>query len=320
MRDFAFVFYATQWRPDLSWPLECCLRSLDTRGGDASEYARYLVYSGEATPELAEFCDRWRVTLQVERRFTDRLAWPNKALMCRIPRHEVVCILDLDLIFLADPTPMFEQVNATGHIHARMDLLIPLWPWPKLPGNLGLKLRESVGQRIWHAQYQRFGGRLPAQVPRTSGGTMPLYFNNGVNFLPGAYLERFGQAWQEIASCFLRDMAFWRPYTFFFNRYFLDQVCFALAVHREQMPWSVLPSTYNFIPTEQLSGDDLEHLDRGDIVMAHMVSPVRHWLRTGEPEDVPQHLRSLCREVRKVALGIEAETKEAKLAGAEVMG
>jgi hypothetical protein len=223
--------------------------------------------------------------------------------MCRIPEHEVVCILDLDLVFLADPTPMFEQVRSSGHIYSRMDLLIPLWPWPKLPGDLGIQLRESVGQQIWRGQYQRFGGRPPQEVPRAGGGTMPLYFNNGVNFIPGASLRRFGRAWQEIATAILRDMTFYRPYTFFFNRYFLDQVCFALAVHREQMPWSVLPPTYNFIPTEQAPRDDLALLEEGGIVMAHMVSPVRHWLQRAEPADVPVHLQRLCRQVREVALG-----------------
>jgi hypothetical protein len=183
-----------------------------------------------------------------------------------------------------------------------MDLLIPLWPWPKLPGDSGIRLRETVGQRIWRAQYQRFGGRPAEEVPRAEGGTMPLYFNNGVNFIPGGELARLGQAWKEIACTFLRDMALYRPYTLFFNRYFLDQVCFALAVHREQLPWSVLPLPYNFIPTEAPSPALLAHLEREEIVMAHMVSPVRHWLRPEEPADVPEHLRALCRRVRDVAL------------------
>lgn len=303
MRDFAFVFYATQWRPDLSWPLECCLRSLDACGGEAAKYQRYLVYSGEVTSELEAFCREWRVTLQFERRFTQRLAWPNKALMCRIPRHEVVCILDLDLVFLADPTPMFEQVQRTGRMHSRMDLLVPLWPWPNLPGDGGNRLRDSVGRRIWLGQYRRFGGRAVEELPRAGGGAMPPYFNNGVNFFPGSSLPRFGRAWQQIASRFLRDMALCRPYTFFFNRYFLDQVCFALAMHREQLPWSILPAAYNFIPTEQAPAEDLALLERGEIVMAHMVSPVRHWLQHAEPAGVPGHLQGLCRRVREVALG-----------------
>lgn len=303
MSPYAFVFYATQWRPDLTRPFEVCLHSLDSRGGRAADYPRYLVYSEEITPEIRNFCERYRVTLQYERRFTYRLAWPNKALMCRVPQHDVVCILDLDIVFLRDPTPMFELARSTGKAYSRLDLLVPLHPWPGLPEGWRKLLRDGVGQRIWRGQYHRFspeGGATSPELPRSGGGTMPPYFNNGVNFVPGSQLRTLGNAWKHISSCFLRDISLHRPYTRFFIHYFLDQISYALALHREQIPWDILPGEYNLIPSAEAAADDLRLIREDRVVMAHMVSPIRHWLAPDTEVDCPEVVQPVYRQVREL--------------------
>ncbi len=299
---FAFVFFATQWRPDLTWPLEVCLHSLDTRGGAAASYPRYLVYVEEVTPEITEFCRKHRLILHREKRFTYRLSYPNKALMCRIPRHDAICLTDLDIVFLTDPTPMFEEVAATQRVHARVDLTIPLWPWPRLPENTGKWLRYGPALNLWRKQYRRFGGnREVPEVPLPGGGgTMPFYFNDGVAFIPGDHQHAFGEAWREVSTTWLRDVALRRPYTSFFTNHFTSQIAFALALQRAGIPWSVLPSAYNYIPSTDAAPEDMALLRGEQISMAHMVGPVRHWLDPkGEPQS-PEVLAPLFRKVREV--------------------
>lgn len=298
--SFAFVFYATQWRPDLTWPLTCCLHSIDTHGGRAAEYPRYLVYSEEITPEIQQFCASRRLTIQRERRITYRLAWPNKVLMCRIPRHDVVCLMDLDLVCLCDPTPLFESVAADEKVRVRPDLLVPLRPWPSLPAPIADLLRKRLAPRVWRQQYERFGSRAAPEIHAESGGTMPPYFNNGVNFIPGKYLASLGAAWERVACTLLRDISWRRPYTALFTHYFLDQICFALAMHREAVPWRTLPPGYNLIPRDPLPRDEADLIARREVVLAHMVSPVRHWLSPEKSGEVGPTLRPLFQQVRAV--------------------
>jgi hypothetical protein len=308
---FAFVFYATQWRRDLTWPLQCCLKSLEEHGGEAASYPRYLVYSEAPTPDIETFCKEYRITLQIEKRFTYRLAWPNKALMCRVPEHEAVCLLDLDLIFLQDPTPIFEETAHTGKIHSRLDLLVPLSPWPKLPEKWGAWLKERIGQPLWRGQYRRFGAGDFREHERPEGGSVPTYFNNGVNFIPGKELRKLGEAWRHVSGVFLRDIGLKRPYTFFFTHYFLDQICYAIAVHRAGIPWEVLPSAYNFIPVSERP-EDRALLPGQDVVMAHMVLPVRHWLDPQDARAPSADLEPLYRRVRRIVQSVNLPAPAAR--------
>lgn len=303
MSRFAFAFYATQWRPDLTDPLRACLHSIDTRGGAAASYARYLVYAEEITAEIRAFCDRHRMIPTHQPRFTYRLSYPNKATMLLIPEHEAVCLTDLDLIFLSDPTPMFEEVARSGRVHTRYDLIVPLWPWPKLPKAWAEHLRWKVAPSVWRAQYRRFSrpGTAPVtEMPWRECGSLPAYFNDGVAFVPGKSMRPLHDTWREVALAWLRDVALRRPYTRLFTNHFTSQISYSLALHRGQIPWSVLPSTHNLIPAEAMSEADRALIGSDRVVMAHMVSGVRHWLQPGAAPACPDWMLPLYRQVQEV--------------------
>jgi hypothetical protein len=303
MSRFAFVYFTTQWREDLTWPLQVSLHSIDTRGGAAAKYPRYLIHAEEITPEIREFCDRHRLIVQREKRFTYRLSYPNKALMCRIPECDALCMIDLDIVVLRDPTPMFEETARSGKVRARVDLTVPLNPWPKLPKHWGEAIRYGPALNTWRAQYRRFarGHSEPAaEVPRPGGGTMPFYFNDGLVFMPGKHARVFGETWQHVSSRWLGDVALKRPYTFLFTNHFTSQIAFALALHRERIPWEILPSTHNFLPIDIAPAADRELLAGDAITMAHMVGPVRHWLDPKNGREPQADLIPLYRSVREV--------------------
>lgn len=307
MSRFAFAFYATQWRPDLTGPLRACLHSIDTRGGKAAEYPRYLVYAEQITPEIQAFCERHRMIPQHEPRFTYRLSYPNKATMLRIPQYDAVCLTDLDIVFLSDPTPMFEQVASTGKVHTRYDLIVPLWDWPKLPKEWALYLRWKVAPKVWRAQYRRIArpGTPPVEeMPWSGGGTMPAYFNDGVAFVPGVSMQRLHDAWKDLALLWLRDVAMKRPYTFLFTNHFASQISYSFALYRDQIPWAALPVTHNYIPSETLPPQDRALIANDEIVMAHMVSGVRAWLTPGADPDCPDWMLPLYRRVQEVVAEI----------------
>ncbi len=309
MSRFAFAFYATMWREGLIWPLQVCLHSLDAHGGAAAEYPRYLVYSGEVTPEVRDFCESHRVILQWERRLSHRTACANKILMCRVPAHEVVCLADTDLIFLGDPTPAFEQA-AAGVVLSRTDLTSPLWPWPSLPPSWQEYLRHRVGERIWRGQYRRFSTAASPDVdslPDCGNGFPVPYFNSGVNFVPGGHLQPLGQAWWGVCRTLLRDYRLRRPYARFFTPYFLDQIGYPLALHRGGIPWQILDVAYNFIPSVEAPAAELQTLASGRVVVAHAVSPIRDWLDPDKVVDCPDLLQPLLRRVREVVAEIPAD-------------
>jgi len=301
---FAFVFYATQWRPDLWEPLHACLHSLDTRGGAAAEYDRILVYSEQVTPEIEGYCARHRLQVRYEPRFTYRISYPNKGLMLRVAGYEALCLTDLDICFLGDPTPMFEQVVATGKVHTVLDRMVPLNPWPRLPPAWSDRLRWGVAPRVWRGQYRRFagpGGEAAPERPWPAGGTMPYYFNDGVVFVPGPLAKPLEDAWREVALAWLRDVAWKRPHTWFFINHFVSQISYSIALPARRIPWAVLPVTHNFIPTPPPTEEDLTAIAEDRVVLAHMVTPVRHWL---DPRDErgpdEEWLRPLHRRVRAV--------------------
>ena len=294
---FAFAFYMTHWDSKLVGMLATSMESLTANGGSAAAYPRYLIFSGDETPEIKHFCDEYSLTLQLEPRLTVHRPLPNKALLCRAPEHEVVCLTDLDIVFLADPTPMFAQVADTTAVHCRPDLNTPLERFAALPCS---KLLTALGERVWRAQYARFGpGTRVAEVARRGGGTMPMYFNTGVAFIPGRYLRRLGQIWWSICSTFLRDARFRRPYLRLLMSWVAEQLSFALAVHREQIPWQPLPSAYNLIPIRDMPPEDTALVLRGNPVMLHLVHEVREWLSDDGEQDCPESCRPLFRRVRE---------------------
>lgn len=307
LERFAFVFFATRWKQDLLWQLRVCLHSLDTRGGAAAGYPRYLVYTGEITSEVREFCDRLCITPLQEERFINGVwyaGYANKALMCNAPAHEVVCLIDLDIVFLGDPTPIFEQAAATGKVHSRIDLISPLWRWSRLPAAAGDALRWNLALNVWRAQYSRFapaGAPAIAEVPRPGGGgTMPAYFNNGVNFIPGGYLQQLGLAWRNICAVWVRDVKLHRPYTYLFNNWSVSQITYAMALHAAGLPWEILPSRYNLMPSSEASEEDLLLVERNDVVLAHMVRPIRDWLEPECAAEPEERVVPVFRRVREV--------------------
>lgn len=309
MSRFAFVFYVTQWRPDLYRPLEACLYSLDTRGGAAAGYDRYLVYAESLTDEMRHFCERGRLIPRHERRFTYQLSYPNKATMLLIPEYDAVALTDLDILFLGDPTPMFEHVATEGKIHTRYDIIVPLWPWPSLPPRLARRLRWQVAPRLWRAQYGRFASRNPTpprEMPWEECGSLPAYFNDGVVFAPGKLMRPLHDAWKAVALAWLRDVRWRRPYTRFFTNHFTSQISYSIALHRGALPWDALPSTHNLIPAEVMPAADRALLSGEDLVMAHLVSGVRHWLEPGAAPNCPEWMLPLFHRVQEVVSEIPA--------------
>jgi hypothetical protein len=301
---FAFVFYATQWRPDLWEPLHACIHSLDSRGGAAAEYDRILIYSEAITPEIESFCARHRLQVRYEPRFTYRISYPNKGLMLRPEGYEALCLTDLDICFLADPTPMFERVAAEGKVLTVLDRMVPLRPWPSLPPAWERRLRWEFTPRLWRAQYRRFAGRGAQAAPERpwpEAGTLPYYFNDGVVFVPGPLARRLEEAWRAVALAWIRDVAWHRPFTAFFVNHFVSQISYSIALHAYRIPWAVLPVTHNFIPTPPPTGEDLRVIAADEVVLAHMVTPVRHWLNPAD-ERAPEEewLLPLYRRVRAV--------------------
>lgn len=311
---FAFVYYIDVWKPELRRQLEISAHSLQTRAGNASRYPRYLVFSDRITPEVESFAERFGLILRPEPLLTNYRSLPNKALLCRAPVHEVVCTVDLDIVFLGDPTPAFETTAATGRVHSRYELLLPLWGFPGLRQEARDWWRFEVGQRIWLGQYRRFAPKVPAPVEGPPGPglegrpALPPYFNTGVNFIPGRYLRGIGESWWFCCSRMMRDRRLGRPYQFFFAAHFIEQMCYALAVHREQAPWALLNSRYNYVPmdiTLRAAREDVDRIGPEEVVMVHLASPVRDWLSPDGPANPEAAFLPILKEVRAVVAEID---------------
>ena len=119
--------------------------------------------------------------------------------------------------------------------------------------------------------------------------------------MPADYLRRLGEAWWYVCRRFMRDRRLCRPYTWFLAPYFFEQMSYALAIHREGIPWSVLPSIYNFIPSAYAPDEDLGLLAGDSVVMVHAVSPVRSWLHKERDVECHPVLLPLFRRVREIA-------------------
>jgi hypothetical protein len=309
MERFAFAYFANGWNEALSWPLTVSLHALERHGGAAARYPRYLVYSGVLPAELPELCRSHNLILQQEAPLTTRRALPNKALLCRVPEHPVVCLMDLDTVLLRDPTPMFEQVAAEGVVRSRRELIPPYTFWPKLPVVVGRWLRRGLGYSVWHGQFRRFapGAKvepLPSLHPAEE--RMLPYFNTGVNFVPGRHLRSLGEAWWHTCSCILNDARFRRPYTKLFIPHFYEQMSYAIGLHRAGIPWRELPAEFNLLPTDLAAPADHEITDP---TIVHLVSPVRHWLSPNAPGPDPEIFVPIYRQVRELALEAAAGPK-----------
>lgn len=280
---FAFAFFSTQWRPDLAWQLQVCLHSLDTRGGKAATYPRYLVFLEEPTRDLLDFAARNRLIVRQEKRLTYRQIFPNKALLCKVPDHQAVCFSDLDIVFLKDPTPMLEEAALTGKVQARLDLGLPYSSWPRLP-TWGQRWVRGIAERIWQKQYVRFSRRNQpvAQLRGYSGELQPPYFQAGLTFVPGRVLDSLGEAWWHVSKTLLRDHRFRRPYTSLFTPYFYEQMSLAIGLHRAEIPFSLMQSIYNYLPLFDSIPTEDRNVVADDVVIGHMVLPVRSWI---DPED-----------------------------------
>lgn len=316
MERFAFVFYVDQWKPLLVDQFDVCLHSLDTRGGRAASYPRYLICTGEVTPEMRAYCDRHNLTIQPEKIVIDYRIHPNKMLQCRAPRHEVLAFVDLDICFLGDPTPMFERAASTQKILARYELILPHRGIPGLPEKLKAYLRDTLGYRFWVGMYRRFAPRLPVRPGPAGPGLenrsdAPAYFNCGVHFIPSVHLDRLFAAWRQICASLVLDYRLRRPYTQFFYPFWLEQTSYALAIHREQIPWELLPSVYNYIPLEFTPEQD-KRIPAEEVVLLHAVSPVRTWIGRDEPAPAAAEYRPLLERVREVVRTTPWYASEAK--------
>ena len=315
MTRFAFAFFASQWRESLIWPFRHCLHSLETRGGEAAQFDKYLVHLEEPTPSLLQFAADHGLTLVHEQRLTWHQELPNKALLCRVPQHEVVCMADLDLIFLGDPTPAFEQAAHEDKILARLDLLRPLRTVRSVLQPL-FRLLLPLLEYIWLAQYPRFSraGRPASLVPHPDGRLSPPYFNAGVVFSPGKYLRDLGDACWHICSTLLHDFTQRRKlYTLAFAPYFFEQMSFALGLHRQGYPWGVLPSEYNYIPVPFVPDSD-RRIPSSQIRVVHLVNPVRHWLAANPGQEAvnqvdPRRIH-IYREVRAIVEEVATRQKD----------
>lgn len=306
---FAFAYYVDTWKPDLRHQLHISAHSLATRTGRAATYPRYLVFSDRITDEVRAFAAHHGLILRPEPLLTNYRSLPNKALLCKAPAHEVVCTVDLDIVFLRDPTPAFEQAAEEERVLSRYELLLPLWGFPNLSQRARDWWRFEVGQKIWLGQYRRFAPHVPPPTPGPPAPglegrpALPAYFNTGVNFIPGRYLPGIGDSWWYCCSRMMRDRRLGRPYQKFFAAHFIEQMCYALALHREQAPWSVLHSRYNYVPmdvTLNAARDDLDKVSPDEVVMVHLASPVRDWMSPQGPAAPHPAFLPILKQVREV--------------------
>lgn len=283
MPNFAFAFYLTHWNEDLLGPFEVCLKSLEFNGEGAANYPRYLIFSGELTPRVHQFCERNGLKIISRPLWIPQFRLPNRTLVCSAPAHDVVCLIDTDIVFLSSPTPMFEQSQRTGKVLSRIDISLPY------TGFTAKWKLEWLARWIWLRQFSRFAPHrsLPPLLNRPGGGKIPPYFNGGVHFVPGPFLERLGQTWQRICSRLYRDNRFYRPYTFLFNSYYFEMLSYALALHAADIPWSPLPATHNFMPVPFCPAED-RFCDQAEVTMLHLVREVRYWLDLNTSERDPQ--------------------------------
>lgn len=321
-KRYAFVFYMTNWREDLANQLRVAISSLEQNGGLAKAYDRYLVISEGITGATRDFCTANRLILQQEERFTPPgFPLPNKALMCRIPIYDLICLSDLDLVFLADPTPAFQEAEASQKIWARPDKMLPVAPWTKLHPRAGHWLRFTLGLALWKWVYKHFskkGAGVECSFTIAGIKNCPPYFNTGVILVPGKYQVALGETWRYVSSKMVRYTRWRHPLSFFFVKYFLEQMAFALALHREDLPWQLLPPNYNLIPIDVLP-DEAETLRSGNIVIAHMVSGIRSWLSqeevATEVEPEVYELRAKVREAVKHAFAVSPSVTQPKTEG-----
>ncbi|MFO0886572.1 MAG: hypothetical protein U0894_20725 [Pirellulales bacterium] len=279
MNKYAFAFYMTHWNESLILPFEVCMKSLQVNGGKCASCPRYLIYSGEVTASVKSFCSRHSIQLRLEPRWTEHFRLPNRTLVCKAPFHEVVCLLDTDIVFLQSPEPMFRRAAELNKVHSRLDISLP---YSALTARFHL---TRLARWIWRRQFSRFalGRALPAWHSQPSGqGLIPPYLNGGVHFVPGIYLERLGTAWQRICAKLYRDARWRRPYTFLFQPYYFEMMSYAMGLHAAEVPWELMPPTHNFMPVPAAPAAD-KSINQEEVVMLHLVNEMRHWLQPGCP-------------------------------------
>ena len=294
-KDFAIVYYMTEWRADLALQLSASLTSLDLLGIGAQRVHRYLTLTEPVSEATKSFLDSRGVEVLIRDRFTQAQPFANKTLISVSQPHRVVMCCDLDIVFLGNPLPLFERAASSRRFLARPDFGNPLYWWPEFPAPIARFLQKKVGRAIWQ--------RMRSRYRKLQGNEAVPYFNSGIFLCPGPLFSELMCHWWRACSSLLRARRRRYPYIFFFTFHFYDQLALSLALESSGIPFDVVGAEYNYMPTK-----DKQELCSSPIA-CHLVTDLRGWYDLTKEhsapgnEDVYGRVREILRENNRFGAG-----------------
>jgi hypothetical protein len=314
MSDYVFAYFLDAPRPAYLRQFRLHLHTLRTRGGRAAGYRRFLMYGGPLTGDegrvIREFTDREEVELvQVDQPFRD--PFDNKLLMCRVPEGEVACLMDLDTVFLDDPTPAFDEAAAHDALLAIPGPRSPVRRLSSRPWLAGAnEAFDAWGRRAWRDLFRKHapGRPEPPLIRNLEEKLIYPYFNGGVVVVPRKHLLGLEEVCRQVTADLQEEGRRHGLTARLLCLHHTDQMALGIGAHALGLEWRPLSYLYNFTPGCTLIPELSAALEAGEAKVLHLVTSTRRYLEPNFQGEVPEHLRTWVRLARELAAELDPST------------
>lgn len=306
MSRFSFGYFLDRARPVYVQQLRLHLFSLERYGGAAWDYPRFLMYAGDpATPEAAELrrvCHDGGVEI-VPVTAPFRSAFDSKLCMFRIPAGETACLMDLDTLFLGDPTPALERAEALNCLLAIPGPLSPVRHFTSRPWLAPLdRAFDARGRALWRALFRRFAAERPPPPERLNqeGKRVYPYPNGGVLVAPRVQFTRLEPRVAAVTAFLQKQAARRGAVARHLCLHHTDQLALGIAGYALDLLREDLGYEYNFAAGCTRRPELRSLLLRGEVRIAHVVTTARPYLAAGTAPEPPEQLRPFIDRVRAI--------------------